>query len=141
MKVNITGPNGGVVSNELSNEVLSAVRFYAKELGICRLHNNIKIRLHQKFLVHDAYGLCYSFDNRNFIIDICLYSDWLSTLAHEMVHVKQFSTGELATDMTRWKNRNNVDDLDYWDQPWEKEAHRLEHTLKNRYVNLLSYNR
>ena len=40
--------------------------------------------------------------------------DFITTVAHEMVHVKQYVKGELV---------NIEEDIDYWDRPSEIEAH------------------
>ena len=51
----------------------------------------------------------------------------LETVAHEMVHVKQFARGELyQSSMTakhRWKGNWQRSEKEYWDLPWEIEAH------------------
>jgi hypothetical protein len=52
----------------------------------------------------------------------------LQTLAHEMVHVKQFAKGEIYDHKYRrtfkWGKRHfNIDKEDYWDLPWEIEAY------------------
>lgn len=52
----------------------------------------------------------------------------LETIAHEMVHVKQFARGELkntnSLHISKW-NDKEVDDIktNYYDLPWEIEAH------------------
>lgn len=51
----------------------------------------------------------------------------LKTLAHELVHVKQYARGELYDHIkpgivTYQKVRYNTDDIDYWEYPWEIEA-------------------
>ena len=54
--------------------------------------------------------------------------DFLQTLFHEMVHVKQYAKGEfkeLATNVNvfRWNGKRiDITKVDYWDQPWEIEA-------------------
>lgn len=51
----------------------------------------------------------------------------LETVAHEMVHVKQYAKGELyegsRVNKHRWHGEWLDKDPDYWDQPWEIEAH------------------
>jgi hypothetical protein len=50
----------------------------------------------------------------------------LITVAHEMVHVKQYARGELYDStikgMYRWQGKWISKHPDYWDQPWEIEA-------------------
>lgn len=51
----------------------------------------------------------------------------LTTIAHEMVHVKQYVYRQINDDLTIWKGQRVIsDDIEYWLQPWEIEAHGLE---------------
>lgn len=82
----------------------------------------------------NAYGYALCTDNhKTFEIEIQkgmkLY-DLISTICHEMVHVKQYYRKELAHRGIEhtWKNKLHVD-TDYMDQPWEKEAFKLEEKL------------
>lgn len=63
----------------------------------------------------------------------------LLVISHELVHIKQFATGQLrgyvttrATMMWRWNNKL-VREPNYWLQPWEVEAHGLERTMLHHY--------
>lgn len=51
----------------------------------------------------------------------------LETVAHEMVHVSQFATGRWVelykTKQTRWEGKVLKKLPQYWDRPWEIEAH------------------
>jgi hypothetical protein len=58
-----------------------------------------------------------------------------TTLAHEMVHVKQYVYGETNEKLTRWKGeRVDSDTIDYWVQPWEIEAHGYEAGLFTKFA-------
>lgn len=131
MKISVTGPRGADLDLGLQAYATLAVKSFAKQLGINRLHTNLHIKIHNNIFVDksNSMGLCESVDERNFIIDVALFGNWLSTLAHEMVHVKQFAKGELDPGMSRWKSNRYVDHIEYWDQPWEKEARRLQNKL------------
>lgn len=92
----------------------------------------------------NAYGYCLMTDNhKTFELEIRkgmnLY-DLISTICHEMVHVKQYYRKEMDNNR-RWKSRKVSEDTNYVDEPWEKEAFRLEERLaiecfKNLQVNL-----
>lgn len=57
------------------------------------------------------------------------YLEMMKTLAHEMVHARQFLRGQLTCEGGfAWKGRK-ADGFDYRNQPWEKEAYRLEDEL------------
>jgi len=141
MLVSFAGPRGGNLDTGLQSYALLAIRSFAKQLGISRLRTNIQVNLHHKLYVDKSNcseGLCESVDQRHFIIDVALYGNWLSTLAHEMVHVKQFARGELDPQLTRWKTKNHAN-TDYWDQPWEKEARRLQNKMLNNFMKEFEY--
>jgi hypothetical protein len=129
MIVDITGPRGGNVPNDLHAMALLAIDSFTKQLGISRLKTNIHVKFHHKlFVENSSEGLCESIDTRNFIVDVGLYGNWLTTLAHEMVHIKQFARGELSSSLQHWKGRDHSD-TEYWDQPWEKEARKLQNKM------------
>lgn len=51
----------------------------------------------------------------------------LETIAHEMVHLKQYAKGELVdmvrSGTVRWQKEQISHNTNYWDLPWEVEAH------------------
>ena len=107
MQVLVTGPLGGTVQLDLHANIVLAVKSFAQQLGINRLKTTIQVRLHNKVYLDmsDATeALCESLDERNFIIDVAMFSNWVVNLAHEMVHVKQFARGEMDAGLTRWKS-------------------------------------
>ena len=80
---------------------------------------------------HGAEGYCMAEDDyRTFEIeiekDMSLY-DMCCTVIHELIHVKQYARKEMTykNGKTYWKGRDCTD-KDYWDQPWEKEAFKLQ---------------
>lgn len=52
----------------------------------------------------------------------------LRTLAHELIHARQFFAGQLSSDLTAWKDKD-YSKAKYEDQPWEIEAHKYEDQL------------
>lgn len=139
MNVNVIGPQGGIVQPDLHANIVLAVRNFAQQLGISRLKNNILVRVHNKVFINEdgTQALCESLDQRSFILDICMYSNWVVNLAHEMVHVKQFARGELDSGLTSWKSNKYCANIEYWDQPWEKEARRLQFKLAEEFEKSL----
>lgn len=63
----------------------------------------------------------------------------LLTVAHEMVHVKQFAKNELKQmcylKAHRWQGQYVPEGTDYWDLPWEIEAHGREIGLFNQWIS------
>jgi len=75
-----------------------------------------------------AMGYCLETDNkRTFEIEIDRNQKLrplLETVAHEMVHVKQFARRELHPSTDTWYGKTyNPKKVSYWDLPWEIEAH------------------
>ena len=86
-----------------------------------------------------ALGYCLELDsNREFEIEIDREQPLrklLETVAHEMVHVKQYARRELNPSVDGCWMGKTVDPkkTNYWDLPWEIEAHGRETGLFIRY--------
>jgi hypothetical protein len=86
-----------------------------------------------------ALGYCLELDNKKeFEIEIdksLPLRRLLETVAHEMVHVKQYARRELHPDIDGcWMGKViNPKKVSYWDLPWEIEAHGRETGLFIRY--------
>ena len=100
----------------------------------------IEIDIHLKDL-DEAYGYALNCDDSEYELQIKknlpLY-DLISTVCHEMVHVKQYELNELSDDHSRWKSRKITKYLDYMDKPWEKEAFKLEDALAIEFFQTVS---
>lgn len=57
----------------------------------------------------------------------------MKTLAHELVHAKQYITGELQFDQWKGTPEANYLHLPYAETPWEEEAYRLQEYLYERF--------
>ncbi len=130
MYINIRGG-----SRTQKKHVKSMVEFCVVKM-MPRMQNlefNVNIR---SFGKDDSYGYCIPNDNaderrpREFDIDLnktVRLRRLLETVAHEMVHAKQFAREELYESTVKGKHRWCGKWLnkhpDYWDQPWEIEAH------------------
>ena len=133
MKILVTGCRNPLVEQEL----ISGTRFFASELLSSKMMKHITIEIVMKSSIGDLGNCSISYYNdwykpREFIIELRSrrsLKNTLITLAHEMVHVKQFAKGELDPALSRWKSNKYCDKIEYWDQPWEKEARRLQHKL------------
>ena len=128
----------------LSRAIGNAVEFYGEVLLGKRMAKNVHVmvkltkNLKKK---EQAYGFCHITDDslsrpREFMIELDSsmkhsFGQILTWLAHEMVHLKQFVRKELwdyETGQVQWKSRT-FNRTRYDDQPWEKEAYRLEGEL------------
>ena len=132
-------------NKELYQAIGSAALYYGALLLGTRMVENIYLDikltkgLKQK---EKAYGYCHIVDYnlsrpREFCIELDAsmkydFGDILTWLAHEMVHLKQFVRRELCDYenlRVQWKSKTYANGLTYNDQPWEKEAYRLEGEL------------
>lgn len=92
----------------------------------------VKIELFIRYRKMNILGSAYidNYDLKgkpdSFVIEInrsLSTEDKLKTLAHEMVHIKQFSCGYLNESMTRWRGKKiNARSFVYDELPWEIEA-------------------
>lgn len=131
-------------SKSQKKHTYAMVDFCAKKL-MPRL-NNLDITVHLT-KPEGAMGYCLELDdNRTFELEIDRTQplrQMLETVAHEMVHVKQYTRRELNPDKHVWMGKTyNPKKVSYWDLPWEIEAHGREIGLFVRYCeenNLAKY--
>lgn len=139
----------------------AALEFYANILMEPEIHEHLNIELHLSKRFKE-FGQVLNDDfitNRPQFFTIELKTgdvrdDPFMTLAHEMVHIKQFATGELTLDfITENIQRLNLNKLkvkpmwmgkyvtfrdcesDYWDSPWEIEAYGRQESLYSRFID------
>ena len=113
--------------------VKRAAEFYSKELMTEKMLENIFIRIKfREDISVLGYANIEEYNEwgkpRQFEIQINKRingADILRTLAHEMVHIKQFVYCETNESLTRWKGAK-VNTTDYWKEPWEIEAYGCE---------------
>ena len=123
--------------------VKRAALFYAEQLLTPKMLENVYLRIKFNPKI-EAYGyaqiLEYNESRKAREFEIELHSgigavEILRTLAHEMTHIKQFAYNETNENLTRWKGiKVNSDDIDYWVQPWEIEAHGMESGLFTKFA-------
>lgn len=118
-----------IISGKIPKTHFLAINHFAELLFTPQRIDQLEITVKYKNL--DVFGLVY-IDNYNlkgkpdsFIIEINRHlhtEDKLKTLAHEMVHVKQYSLGYLNESMTRWRGKKVSQNITYENKPWEIEA-------------------
>lgn len=141
MKVYIRGANGKVSKNKLRY----AAQYFAHLLMGKRLSKAVTITIVNKKGINGFLGTVVPTDDnmnlpRNFEIELDASAGvrrQLMTLAHEMVHVKQFARLEMrdlvSRPATRWKDEYYEEgSISYWDEPWEIEAFGRELGLYSR---------
>lgn len=137
--------NNVEITGQIKNRAIVEL-FVANVLKELKIHRFTSRYIDIKFStqVEDgAHGYCHG-DNETVEIEIAKnaypleggtkirplgFLEIMKTLAHELVHAKQFLRGELImSDNFVWKGRL-ANNWSYENQPWEKEAERLEDVL------------
>ena len=135
----------------LYDAINNAAWYYGLVLlgGRMARHVEVEIKLTKDLKKkEDAYGYCgITGDSLSKPREFCIELDasmnhpldqLLFWLGHEFVHLKQFVRGELfdyETGKTQWKSRvYNMANIIHDDQPWEKEAYRLEGVLYEEFA-------
>jgi len=139
--------------------IKSAVAFFSDQLMDLRTRRRLNIKIVRKSSI-DVMAECGAIEDgrspKCFKIDIRAHKrddDIIKTLAHEMVHVKQFAKNELSARLRRvakgkghqyeyvmkwfgliWEPKAKEDE--YWDAPWEIEAYGREHGLYQKWLNV-----
>jgi len=99
-------------SRSQQKHIMSMVMFFKKKFKI-----DPYIEIYFRGDSHSLGG-CIEIDDGEYQIDLrrsMRLKDMLMTLAHELVHVKQYEYGELTQD--------SEDNISYWDKPSEIEAY------------------
>lgn len=132
MITDISGSHG-LVSVE---EIRRAVHFFAQTLlPECYQKLYIEIELTSN---RSEKGMACRESKYHYTIEASKYQGaktLISTLAHEMVHVKQFVNGELGyqKNLYKWNGIVFPKDYDYYDAPWEIEAYGREVGLSYKF--------
>ena len=132
-----------IVRGKLTQSRLQAIGFFADKLLTKQLNRHIIVNVvFRKNL--NYLGLTYVDDYnssgklREFTLEIYrdqIEEEILKTLAHELVHVRQYAVGDLNEEATLWQGRLMEVNLAYENQPWEIEADKLADTLYEEYIH------
>lgn len=80
------------------------------------------------------HGTCLDVGDRDYIIEVdkklSLGEDFITTIFHEMVHVKQYVRKELFSECNFYETRE-----EYLNLPWEIEAYEMQEVLLERWQN------
>lgn len=132
-----------VKMTEKRKQMFAAAKFYAKKLRLNSYAGEIIISFKfDYYKTFNIYALCDYAKTGLVVIDIdanlfthCM----LSVLAHEMVHAKQYLTGQLTHSRKGnfvWKGKEYTNEK-YIKCPWELEAMRKQMVLNYQYMETL----
>jgi predicted nucleotidyltransferase component of viral defense system len=134
-----------ILTGNISKKQLKAIHWFAQQLFSTQLSQHLHIKVSYK-KVDTHWGLTIIDDYnqrgypRHFTLEVnrsLSEHEKLMTLAHEMVHVRQYAKMELNEEMNRWHGEYvNTDLIPYHEQPWEIEAYDLGDRLFKQYQKL-----
>jgi len=133
-----------IITGKVNKKYREAIEFFATELFTPQMKRHIELRIRKRdlgtwhgFVSIEDYNVLNQ--PRSFVIELHKGDDekeHLKTLAHELVHVRQYARNELNDEMNTWKGRKvDSDSIPYEDQPWEIEAIKLGDELYELYTN------
>ena len=128
-----------LIKDRIKNKakVRTYVEDLCRELKINRMWSKVIFLRFHTSLKNEAQGLCWGDKREGYVeIDIARrsegkdidYDTIMQTLAHEMVHAKQYLRGELNGWTNSWKGKKPRN-YKYENAPWEREAYKLEEKL------------
>lgn len=138
MNVTVTGCR----DSNMERELIEATRFFGNFLLSRKMLPHISVEIMMKTTIPDLGSCAITYYNdwykpREFEIELRRHrslKNTLLTLAHEMVHLKQFAKCELNAEQTRWLHSPiDTEQMSYVDYPWEQEANALEHMMYDTY--------
>lgn len=152
MKTQVFGPNfGKPYSESVAQKIEGAIQVMTHKLGIAHLPINFEILLGRTINRYD--GDCRGWAHAHkankkwtatiFVMREKKFDNMLSTLAHELIHIKQFVKDGLDLDTgnfkgKKWAARKNQSV--YYDSPWEREAYSNETALLEYYKKYMQKN-
>ena len=115
--------------NKKQRELITDVAYFCVDRLMPRM-KTLEIEIQINNLKDQAVGYCMmQDDNRTFELEVDKKLDddeLITTVSHEMVHVKQYARNELGIN-------DNHDGENYYDLPYEKEAYELQEILLEEY--------
>jgi len=112
-----------IPNTKIRNNCQTIVRFNSqlKDFGSAEIQGRNTRKQPRKFLIEIHPGI----NTRNII----------STIAHEMVHIKQYIHGETNDQLSVWRGKKiNSEQVEYWVHPWELDAYGREIGLFTKFA-------
>ncbi len=114
----------------------ACIHLFAQELKIDNKKFNLLVFANKEIRnVHNAHGMAIPLVKGCFALGLdprMKFERLVETLAHEMVHIKQFVTGQIEQKgrSTYWKGKKIIKSkVSYYDLPWEIDAWSKEKVL------------
>ena len=137
MEINVDG-----ASNKLENYTINAVKFVMSKFFNLDELEDISVEVNFTDDCDNEGGCAGDINDGDFLIEVkkdLPMREKMITLMHELVHMKQHISLEMkydiSNDETTWQDKKFLNCyIDYWDRPWEIEAHGRQLGLFIRWV-------
>jgi hypothetical protein len=126
-----------------------SAQFFAEKLNVTKCNYKVFICTKRGLKREGHMGLCAKTGDREITVAVdgaLPLPNILYTLAHEMVHVKQFCRGQYRSELARngryrryWLGKQVI--AKYEDRPWELEAFTREGILVSQLMEHVAQNR
>lgn len=128
-------------SSEKQALVEASARLYEQELGLKNSRYTVEIQFKKSLAKKKGMKGCVSEIAPRYLImllDADLKGNALfETLAHEMIHVKQYARGQFRIDRNKTIWFGKPLKLKYYQQPWEIEAMSKEKVLASKLYSII----
>lgn len=147
MQVEVFGPQLGKPYNrEIARKITCATNILSVYLGIAHMDIDLSIRLGSTINKSEdgSRGTAMVYQHRNqwqaeiFLMRNHRFRDMISTLGHELVHVRQFAKQGLDLTASKFKRKRWIPipgQNPGLDSPWEQEAYGMEDELVTHYLS------
>ena len=114
-------------SRKKTSLIRKVIEYMMNELKLKNIF--IDVEVSNLFVNEKAYGFCSCQNKTEFLIELdqtLNVQELIETICHEMIHVKQYATGELVEKGKKILYKNCLYESSSDSSPWEKEAYEKE---------------
>ena len=123
-------------SKKKTSLIRKVIEYMMNELKLKNIF--IDVEVSNLFVNEKAYGFCSCQNVNEFLIELdqtLNVQELIETICHEMIHVKQYATGELVEKGKKILYKNCLYESSCDSSPWEKEAYEKEIIFADKFIN------
>jgi len=123
-------------SRKKTSLIRKVIEYMMNELKLKNIF--IDVEVSNLFVNEKAYGFCSCQNVNEFLIELdqtLNVQELIETICHEMIHVKQYATGELVEKGKKILYKNCLYESSCDSSPWEKEAYEKEIYYADAFVS------
>ena len=123
-------------SRKKTSLIRKVIEYMMNELKLKNIF--IDVEVSNLFVNEKAYGFCSCQNKTEFLIELdqtLNVQELIETICHEMIHVKQYATGELVEKGKKILYKNCLYESSSDSSPWEKEAYEKEIIFADKFIN------